>query len=72
MGELRVCLLACKLDADLQANNLASRQKVLVDKERELTDKEKRLAKKQLQELAAVRKRLEELQAARAVEAQKV
>jgi hypothetical protein len=37
-----------------------------------LEDKEKRLAKRQPQELATVRKRLEELQAARAVEAQKV
>jgi hypothetical protein len=65
MRELRTDLLARELAANLQANHLAFREK-------ELADKEKRLAEKQLQELVVVRKRLEELQAARAVEAQKV
>jgi hypothetical protein len=41
MGELRVSLLACELDADLQANNLASKRKELADRERELVDREK-------------------------------
>jgi hypothetical protein len=60
-----VSLLTHELDADLQANNLAFRRK-------ELADKEKRLVEKQLQELVTARKRLEELQAAWAVEVQKV
>jgi hypothetical protein len=72
MGELRVSLLAHKLDADLQANNLVSRPKELEDRERELADKEKWLAKKQLRELAATSKRLEELLAVWVTEAQKV
>jgi hypothetical protein len=53
MGELRADLLAHELTTDIQANHLAFRE--------ELADKEKQLAEKQLQELAAVRKRLEEL-----------
>jgi hypothetical protein len=65
MGEVCASLLARALDVDLQANSLASRPK-------ELADKEKQLAKKQLQELATVHKRLEELQAARATKVQKV
>jgi hypothetical protein len=72
MGELHASLLAHELDADLQANNLASRWKELAAREREMADKEKRLVEKQLQELVTARKRLEELQAARAVEVQKV
>jgi hypothetical protein len=35
-----VSLLASELDTDLQANNLASRQKELEDRERELANKE--------------------------------
>jgi hypothetical protein len=65
MGELHAILLARELDTDLQANNLASRRKELEDRERELADKEKRLAEKQLQELATIRKSLQELQAVR-------
>jgi hypothetical protein len=72
MGELCVSLLARELDTDHQANNLASRRKELAERERELVDKEKWLAEKQHHELAVTRKRLEELQATRAVEAQKV
>jgi cytoplasmic iron level regulating protein YaaA (DUF328/UPF0246 family) len=72
MGELRADLLARELAADLQANILAFRQKELADREKELANKEKELAEKQLQVLVAVRKRLEELQAARVSEARKV
>jgi hypothetical protein len=43
-----------------------------VDRGKELADKEKRLAKKQHQDWVAACKRLEELQVAQAVEAQKV
>jgi hypothetical protein len=56
MRELRVSLLTHELDADLQANNLASWWKELVDKDTWLTEK-------RFQEIAAMRKRLEELQA---------
>jgi hypothetical protein len=56
MRELRVSLLTHELDADLQANNLASWWKELADKDTWLTEK-------RFQEIAAMRKRLEELQA---------
>jgi hypothetical protein len=59
MGELCTSLLARELDADLQANNMASRRKELEDRERELANKEKWLAEKQLLELAATQKRIE-------------
>jgi hypothetical protein len=68
MGELHAILLARELDTDLQA----SRRKELEDRERELADKEKRLAEKQLQELATIRKSLQELQAVRMAGALKV
>jgi hypothetical protein len=72
MGVLRVSLLARELITDLHANNLAFRGKELVDGETELANQEKRLVEKQLQELATTCKRIEELHAAQAVEAQKV
>jgi hypothetical protein len=54
MGELCPYLLARELTADLLANHLAFMEK-------EMADKEKRFTMKQLQELATVCKRLEEL-----------
>jgi hypothetical protein len=62
LGDLCIEVLTRELAADLKANHLAFR-------ERELADKEKQLATMQPQELAATQKRLEELQAARAIEA---
>jgi hypothetical protein len=54
MGELCPYLLARELTADLLANHLAFMEK-------EMADKEKRFTMKQLQELATMCKRLEEL-----------
>jgi uncharacterized protein (DUF3084 family) len=58
-------MLARELTIDIRDVRLNSR-------EEELVDREKRLAERQLQELATSRRRLEELQATRAGEAQKV
>jgi hypothetical protein len=65
LGDLRAEVLARKLTADLKANHLAFREK-------ELADRDKQLAMTQPQELVSARKRVEELQAARANKAQKV
>jgi hypothetical protein len=62
---LRAEVLAHELTAELKANHLAFREK-------EPVNEEKRLAETQPQELATTQKKLEELQAAQAVEAQKV
>jgi hypothetical protein len=48
MGELCASLLAHKLEADLQANSLASWSQDLADREKELVDREKGMAEKQL------------------------
>jgi hypothetical protein len=58
-------ILNRELTISFQENSLAS-------KEKELAYKEKQQAKKELQELAATRRRMEELHAAQGVEAQKV
>jgi hypothetical protein len=60
LGDLCIEVLACELSAELEASQLAFRDK-------ELTEKEKRLAETQPQELAIACKRLEELQPARAI-----
>jgi hypothetical protein len=65
LGDLRTEVLARELSTQLKASQLAFWEK-------ELADKEKRLAEMQVQELVAARKRLEELQAARAIEEQRV
>jgi hypothetical protein len=65
LRKTRVDFLNPKLTISFQENTLAS-------KEKELVNKEKRMAEKQLQELAATRRMMEELQAARAVEAWKI
>jgi hypothetical protein len=65
LGDFCAEVLARELSAELKASQLAFQEK-------ELADKEKQLAETQPQELAAARKRLEELQAAQAIEAQKV
>jgi hypothetical protein len=57
--------LARELAADVKEGTLDTRAAVVVDRER-------RLAKQQMQELAVAQKRLEELQAIRVGEAQKV
>jgi hypothetical protein len=71
LGDLRADILARELTAKLKANHLAFREE-LADREKKLADKEKWLAERKPQELATARKRLEELQAARTVEAEKV
>jgi hypothetical protein len=48
MGELCASLLTRELEADLQANSLASRRKELADRGKELVNRDKRLAEKQL------------------------
>jgi hypothetical protein len=71
LGDLHADILARELAAKLKANHLAFREE-LADREKKLADKEKWLAERKPQELATARKRLEELQAARTVEAEKV
>jgi hypothetical protein len=58
-------LLNRELTISYQENTLAS-------KEEELVNKEKQLAERQLHELAATRRKMEELHAAQAIEAQRV
>jgi hypothetical protein len=62
LADMRTEVLACELAANLKVNHLAFR-------ERELADREKQLPAMLPQELVATQKRLEELQAARAVKA---
>jgi hypothetical protein len=57
LREMHTDLLNCELTISFTENNLDS-------KEKELDEKEKWLAEKQLQNLAAMRKEMEEVQAA--------
>jgi hypothetical protein len=61
-----------ELSITFQEGTLASRANALGSRERDLADKKKRLAEKELQELAATCKKVEELQVVWAVEVQKV
>jgi hypothetical protein len=63
--DARASVLARKLATDIRESALDSRVP-------EVADREKRLAEQQMQELTATQKRLEDLQAIRAGEAQKV
>jgi hypothetical protein len=63
--DARVQILACELDAD-------AREAGLKDQEARLAAREWQLAERQMQELAITRKGLEDLQASRASDAQRV
>jgi hypothetical protein len=65
-------VLARELTVDVRDSGLNSREEELADREKQLMEREQQLAGRQLQELATAHSRLEELQAARAGEVQKV
>jgi hypothetical protein len=71
LEETHAGVLFCELATDIRDVHLNSREEELADQEKRLVEREKQLAERQLQELATTHSRLEELQAARAGEAQK-